>query len=152
MKPSHRILFSIYISFIVYSTISLIWGPAGIVQTSQLAVYKEKLIQNTTELREISTQLLLQSNRLRTDQGLIVLKARDLGYFEAGEGEIIIKGYNKKSINFSVGSFYKKFNFELVNLNYIRIFSSIIGLFAYLILKIFKKNIQLNKRKVLIHG
>ena len=146
MKPRHRILFSIYMTFIVYFSVSMIWGPSGIVQTSKLNAYKDKLIQNTTELRQISSKLALQSNRLRTDHDLITLKARELGYFELGEGEIIIKGYDKKNISFSVGSFYKNFTIKIVNINYIRIFSSIIGLFVYFILTIFMKKRSIYKK------
>lgn len=152
MKPSHRILVSLYLTFIVYSVISMIWGSAGIVQTSKLKIYKEKLIQNTTELREISSKLLLQSNRLRTDQRLISLKARDLGYFEAGEGEIIFKGYNKKSISYSVGIFYKRFNIQIVNKKHIRLFSLIFGIFVYLILTFVNINTPLNNKKIFVHG
>lgn len=152
MKPSHRILVSLYLTFIVYSVISMIWGSAGIVQTSKLKIYKEKLIQNTTELREISSKLLLQSNRLRTDQRLISLKARDLGYFEAGEGEIIFKGYNKKSISYSVGIFYKRFNIQIVNKKHIRLFSLFFGIFVYLILTFVNINTPLNNKKIFVHG
>ena len=152
MKPGHRILFSIYISFIVYSSVSMIWGPAGILQTSKLNLYKEKLIQNTSELREISSQLVLQSNNLRSDQDLIALKARELGFFELGEGEIVIKGYQKKNINFSVGSFYKNFSVKIVNINNIRFFSLIAGFIVYLILTIFINKRPLYKKRLQING
>lgn len=147
MKPSYRILFSIYITFIVYSTVFIIWGPAGIVQTSKLNTYKDKLIQNTTELSQINSKLVLQSNRLRTDQGLIALKARELGFFEGGEGKIIIKGYHINNVNFSIGSYYKKFNIKMANVNSFRIFSSIVGLFVYFLLTIFKKNTPVYKKR-----
>ena len=147
MKPKHRILFSIYITFVVYSTIAMIWGPAGIVQTSKLNNYKEKLVQNTTELSLISSKLILQSNRLRTDHGLIALKARDLGYFDLGEGEIIIKGYQQKNINFSVGSYFKKFDIKTPNINYIRIISSIAGLICYIFLSSLNKKLYLHPKR-----
>ncbi|MCK5671921.1 MAG: hypothetical protein KAH95_01020 [Spirochaetales bacterium] len=148
MKPKHRILLSIYITFVVYSTISMIWGPSGLVQTSKLSNYKEKLVQNTSELSLISSKLILQSNRLRTDQDLIALKARDLGYFDLGEGEIILKGYNQKNTNLSVGSYFKKFDIKTTNINYIRIISSIAGLICYLILTSLHKKMQLNSRRL----
>ena len=144
MKPKHRILLSIYITFVVYSTIAMIWGPAGMIQTSKLNSYKDKLVQNTTELSLISSKLILQSNRLRTDQELIALKARDLGYFDSGEGEIIIKGYQQKNINLSVGSYFKKFDIKTTNINYIRIISSIAGLICYLILTSLHKKLHLH--------
>lgn len=152
MKPKHRILLSIYITFIVYSTVSMIWGPAGMVQTSKLNTYKEKLLQNTEELSFISSQLFLQSNRLRTDQELITLKARDLGYFDIGEGQIIIKGYQKKNISFSVGSYYKKLNIKMPNVSYIRIISIIAGMFSFLVLTILNDNIIIQKRRLSLNG
>ena len=99
MKLGFRLLFSIYISFIVYSLLSLVWGSAGVIQTSLLKVYKDKLLQNTIELGDISNQLNLQFDRLRSDEDLITLKARDLGYFKEGEGEIILKGYKNGAIS-----------------------------------------------------
>jgi len=147
MKPGLRILFSIYITFMVYAIVSIVWGPAGIVQTSKLKVYKEKLLQNTLNLSQISSTLTLQSLRLRTDHNLIALKARELGFFNEGEGELIIKGYQKNYINYSVGSYYKKFNKEITNVTYIRIFSLIFGFMVYLIMSVFKRNYQYQSRK-----
>ncbi len=148
MKPGLRILFSIYITFMVYAIITIVWGPAGIVQTSKLKVYKEKLLQNTVDLSQISSTLTLQSLRLRTDHNLIALKARELGFFKEGEGELIIRGYQKNNINYSVGSYYKKFNKEITNVTYIRIFSVILGFMVYLIMSVFKKNYQYQSRKL----
>ena len=147
MKPGLRILFSIYITFMVYAIVSIVWGPAGIVQTSKLKVYKEKLLQNTLDLSQISSTLTLQSLRLRTDHNLITLKARELGFFNEGEGELIIKGYQKNYINYSVGSYYKKFNKEITNVTYIRMFSVIFGFMVYLIMSVFKRNHQFQNRK-----
>jgi cell division protein FtsB len=138
MKPGTRILFSFYISFIVYSSISLIWGAAGVVQTSMLEAYKKKLEQNTIELSEISSNLDLEFKRLRTDKELISLKARDLGFFREGEGEIVIKGYESNSINFLVGSYYKRFSSEVINKFSLRIFSGIMGILFFLVLTVFR--------------
>ena len=147
MNPGHRLLFSIYITFMVYTIVSIVWGPSGVIQTSKLIIYKDKLVQNTIVLSQISSQLARQSDRLRTDQGLITLKARELGYFENGDGQIIIKGYQKNNINFSVGSYYKKFNKEISNTEYIRIFSSIIGLLVFLVLSVINNNLKYRKIK-----
>ena len=147
MKPGLRILFSIYITFMVYAIVSIVWGPAGIVQTSKLKVYKEKLLQNTVDLSQISSTLTLQSLRLRTDHNLIALKARELGFFNEGEGELIIRGYQKNYINYSVGSYYKKFNKKITNVTYIRMFSVIFGFMVYLIMSVFIRNNQYQSRK-----
>jgi cell division protein FtsB len=152
MKPGHRFLFSIYISFMVYSIVIMIWGPAGTIQTSKLQVYKEKLIQNTDELSRISTKLNLQSNRLRTDQSLIELKARELGFFLKGEGEIIVKGFHKNNINFSIGSYYNSFNQIIPNVNYIRVISTFIGILVFFILTIFRTKLKFQKRKYTVSG
>lgn len=147
MKPGYRVLSSIYITFIVYSLLSLVWGSAGILQTSLLKVYKNKLVQNTIALDIISSQLELQFDRLRTDEDLIALKARELGFFSAGEGEIILNGYKKNSISFSVGSYYKNFNKKITNNSHIRLFSTFIGILSFLLMTIFKDNSNVNRRK-----
>ena len=140
MKPGYRILVSIYVAFIVYTLVVLVWGAAGILETSRLKDYKDKLLQNTIELSQISNQLAIQSNRLRTEQRLIKLKARDLGFFDDGEGQVIIRGYHKNNINYSVGSYYKRFNKEIGNINYFRLFSIIAGLIMFLLLSVLKNN------------
>ena len=136
----------------VYSIVTMVWGPAGTIQNSKLQVYKDKLIQNTTELSQISDKLALQSNRLRADQSLIALKARELGFFLEGEGEIIVKGYHKNNINFSIGSYYNNFTKINPNLNYIRLFSSSIGVMFFILLTIFSGNSKFQKRKFKING
>lgn len=145
MKPGYRILISIYISFTVYTLVVLVWGTAGVIETSRLKVYKDKLLQNTIELSHISNQLALQSNRLRTEQGLITLKARDLGYFDEGERLIIIRGYQTNNINYSVGSYYKRFNKEIRNINYFRFFSLTVGLIMFLLLSALNTNSKYKK-------
>ncbi|MCK5197994.1 MAG: septum formation initiator family protein [Spirochaetales bacterium] len=147
MKHGSRLLFSIYITFIVYSLLSLVWGAAGILQTSMLKVYKNKLVQNTIELGEISNQLDLQFDRLRTDEDLIALKARELGFFREGEGELILKGYKKNSISYSVGSYYKNFNKKVTDNSRIRLFSTIIGILSFLLMTILKDNSNVHRRK-----
>ncbi|MEA1911584.1 MAG: hypothetical protein U9N32_07915, partial [Spirochaetota bacterium] len=137
----------IYITFMVYAIVSIVWGPAGIVQTSKLQIYKEKLLQNTVDLSQISSTLTLQSLRLRTDHNLIALKARELGFFNEGEGKFIIRGYSKNYINYSVGSYYKKFNKEITNVKYFRMFSVIVGFMVYLIMSVFIRNYQYQSRK-----
>ncbi len=146
MKPGYRILLSVYITFMFYAIVSMVWGTSGLIQTEKLKSYKEKLEQNTLELSQISSSLVSQSKRLRTDSNLIAVKARDLGFFREGEGEIIIKGYNKNSINYSVGSYYNKYTNEMDNRGNIRIYSSIIGFLFFLILSIFSTKSKLNNK------
>lgn len=147
MKPGYRLLFSVYITFIVYSLSSLIWGTAGIRQTSMLKAYKNKLLQNTMELGEISNQLDIQYYRLRSDEELIALKARELGFFREGEGEIVFKGYQKSNISFSVGSYYKNFNTKVTNNNHIRLFSAIIGILSFLLMTFLRRNANVRRRR-----
>ena len=147
MKPGYRLLSSIYITFIVYSLLSFVWGSAGILQTSLLKVYRNKLVQNTIELGIISNQLELQFDRLRTDEDLIALKARELGFFKAGEGEIVLNGYEKNSISYSVGSYFKKFNKKITDNSHIRLLSAFIGIISFLLMTILKDNSNVHRRK-----
>ena len=147
MKPGYRLLLSLYITFIIYSLLSLIWGSAGIIQTSLLKIYKDKLVSNTIELEEIGNQLDLKFDRLRTDEGLIALKARKLGFFKEGEGEIILDRYKKNTISYTVGSYYKNFNKRINDKSHIRLFSTIIGVLSFLLMTILKDNSNANHRK-----
>lgn len=147
MKPGYRLLISLYITFIIYSLLSLIWGSAGIIQTSLLKIYKDKLVSNTIELEEIGNQLDLKFDRLRTDEGLIALKARKLGFFKEGEGEIILDGYKKNTISYTVGSYYKNFNMRINDNSHIRLFSTIIGILSFLLMTVLKDNSNANQRK-----
>ncbi|MCF6334205.1 MAG: septum formation initiator family protein [Spirochaetales bacterium] len=136
MKPGYRFLFSIYITFVIYSLGTLVWGSAGILQTSQLENYKNRLASNTIELGEIGSKLETQFNLLRLDEDLIAVKARDLGYLSSNEGRIIIEGYNPGNRGFNVGSYYKRYNSPVSNSNKIRLFSLLMGVFFFLILSI----------------
>ncbi len=147
MKPGYRLLFSIYITFIVYTLSSLVWGTAGILQTSMLKAYKNKLVLNTMELGEISNQLDIQFYRLRSDEDLIALKARELGFFREGEGEIVFKGYKKSNTSFSVGSYYKKFNTKVTNNVHLRLFSAIIGILSFLLMTVLRRNTNVYRRR-----
>lgn len=147
MKPGYRLFFSLYITFIVYSISFLIWGTAGLLQTSMLKAYKNKLVQNTMELGEISNQLDIQFHRLRSDEDLIALKARELGFFKEGEGEIVFNGYQKSNISFSVGSYYQKFNTKVTNNSHIRRFSAIIGILSFLLMTVLRRDTNVQSKR-----
>ncbi|MCK5198938.1 MAG: septum formation initiator family protein [Spirochaetales bacterium] len=147
MKPGYRLFFSLYITFIVYSISFLIWGTAGLLQTSMLKAYKNKLVQNTMELGEISNQLDIQFHRLRSDEDLIALKARELGFFKEGEGEIVFNGYQKSNISFSVGSYYQKFNTKVTNNSHIRLFSAIIGILSFLLMTVLRRDTNVQSKR-----
>jgi len=152
MKSGYRILFSFYITFVIYSIGTLFLGNAGIVQASLLENYRNKLVENTTNLKHISLRLESQYNSLISNHELIALKARDLGYFKKDEGQIIIKNYQKKPYNFIVGSFYQRFSNNVLSTEYIRIFSAFIGILTFLILTVFKGNSHVYKKRRSVIG
>ena len=152
MKSGYRILFSFYITFVVYSLGTLFLGNAGIVQASLLENYRNKLVENTTNLKHISSKLDSQYNSLISNHELIVLKARDLGYFKNDEGKIIIKNYQKRPYNLIVGSFYQRFSNKVLSSEYIRIISALMGILTFLILTVFKGNSNEYKRRKSVTG
>jgi len=152
MKSGYRILLSFYITFVVYSIGTLFLGNAGIVEASLLKNYRNKLVENTTNLKHISFRLESQYNSLISNHELIALKARDLGYLKKDEGQIIIKNYKKKPYNFIVGSFYQRFSNNVLSAEYIRIFSAFIGILTFLILTIFKGNSHVYKKRRSVIG
>ncbi|MCD6578851.1 hypothetical protein J7L48_05200, partial [bacterium] len=89
---------------------------------------------------------------LISNHELIALKARDLGYFNKDEGQIIIKNYQKKPYNFIVGSFYQRFSKNVLSAEYIRIFSAFIGILTFLILTVFKGNSHVYKKRRSVIG
>jgi len=147
MKSGYRILFSFYITFVIYSIGTLFLGSAGIVEASLLEKYRNKLTENTINLKTINSNLESKYNSLISNHDLIALKARDLGYLKKDEGKIIIKSYQQKTNNFTVGSFYQRFSSNVLNTEYIRIFSGFIGIFTFLILTVFKGNSNVSKRR-----
>ncbi len=147
MKTGYRILLSFYITFVIYSIGTLFLGSAGIVEASLLDKYRNKLSENTINLKAINSNLESQYNSLISNHDLITLKARDLGYFKIGEGQIIIQSYKPKTYNFTVGSFYQRFSYNVLKSEYIRIFSAFIGIFTFLILTVFKGSSNVSKRR-----
>lgn len=147
MRSGYRILLSIYVTFIIYSLLSLIWGSSGILETARLTVHRDLLAKNTERLSEINENLDVQFESLSTDSELITLKARELGYYADGEGEIVISGYKKRGIAYSVGSYYKNFEKRVVSGYNLRMVAAVIGLLCFLFMTLGKGSLNAPERK-----
>ena len=147
MKTGYRLLFSLYVSFFVYSLLFFIWRSSGLIETTRLVNHRDKLSHNTKILSELNNKLDVQFDRLRSDSDLISLKARDLGFLKKGEGSIVLNGFKRSGISYSVGSYYKKFQSDTAPVNNFRIFALISGILTFLIMTLIKGNYNAHQRK-----
>lgn len=104
MKVFARITLSVYFAFLIYSLLSFFLSPSGYIQYQKQLQYKARLEKNLVELQKINSSLSFQLNSLVSDKEKITLLSRELGYFEEGEGRIMINGYEKRKNFFTIGS------------------------------------------------
>ena len=103
MKGIFRLAVSLYIVVICLIVLNIFFSPEGVISYSGLKSYKETIEQNITELTDINSSLILDSEKLMNQSEEIKVQARELGWVEENEGIIVVKGYEKTSSGYSIG-------------------------------------------------
>ena len=92
-----RILWCIYIGFIVFNLVTLISGTYGLSNIHRLETFKEKLIHHADRLNLKYDKLTDEIVRLSNDHDRIKQAVRPLGYID--KNEKVIKIVNSKKGN-----------------------------------------------------
>ena len=100
-------LYSLYITFCVYSVLTLVWGSNGILEMRKLENFRYSIEKNIGNLETLHGDLADELDRLKSSSELIRLRSRELGYFEKDEVIIRIAGYHKLTNFYSVGRLIK---------------------------------------------
>ncbi len=131
MKILFRLAFSVYITFMLYMTLMLLFGPTGTMAVRELDSYKARLESNIEQLEGINSELNSQLSRLMSDRETIAVLARELGYYGTGEGAINIPGYQARKNSYVVGSIVYSAESERGSQDYIRLSSLAIGILTF---------------------
>lgn len=103
MKGITRLGISIYISVIILIALNLLTGPGGLKDYRQLQKYRTTIEQNIAALQGINSELLSDSGKLIHQADEIKIQARELGWVEANEGIIVVRGYDQNKPGYSMG-------------------------------------------------
>ena len=127
MKIGTRLLFSVYIGFVVASVVHCIYGPSGMLAYTKIEGEAAKLEANLDELKGIYHDLSVEFDSLRRSGEQVALKARDLGYLYENEGIIDVANiWHPSSGYYAVGRIVGPGRFDSDN----RHFSFIAGILA----------------------
>ena len=104
MKLGPRFLAAIYVGFFVHTILVVVWGESGVIPMRELEAYRDKLVENVTNLQEINRNLGEDRDRLLNDPVEIELRARELGYRRSGEVRVTIPAVKKDIRRWTLGA------------------------------------------------
>jgi cell division protein FtsB len=135
MKRVWSFLLGVYVAGMAYGGLTLIWGPKGYLQYQHLLAYKVKLEANVNQLEDYHSDLALHAKSLASDRKAVMLAARELGYYQADEGRIVLEnGYKPTSSgSFAVGAFIKPYESEKSPIFVLKLVAIFMGAIATLL-------------------
>lgn len=98
-----NILKAVFIGFTLYSLLVLEGGTYGISALSELKSFKEKQIENISNLKQKNNILRNDLDSLKSNVTELELKARRVGYFRQGEKVVFIEGIKQQSRKLNPG-------------------------------------------------
>lgn len=107
-----KILWSLYLGFVLYSIIMLYSGAAGYSNMKALNYFELNLRNHVEDLQIKSDKLNDEINRLSNDQDRLKLALRPLGYIESGQKMIKILDNNSKNSLYDMDYQYNIPNFK----------------------------------------
>ena len=140
MKLIHRLLISLYTTFVVFAWLSFFFGPDGLAESRQLEKYKEKLVKGNLLMERINLKLDNEFKNLESDPERIALEARSLGYYHENEGIFLLEGYRMDLKGYSVGSLFRAYSGRASSLATIRLAALSLGIIVFFLLTIFARN------------
>ncbi len=133
MKIS-RLIYSTFIGFTLYLSLLLIYGETGLSAIKKVESYKELLNLNLNEIQEINEELTVEFNSLSSDNELIKLKARALGYFAREDHIVHISNWNPDINCYNPGHVFKEEYLTEINYNKFRICGFSVSFIVYIFL------------------
>ncbi len=129
------IRFGLYISisFVLGTTLLLVWGESGVRAYRQLQEYNLRLQNNIAGLERTNSDLLIELDALRHDPEAIALKARELGFMKEDEQLIRIDGYESAPTHYTVGRILRRNRSPGKRDNLIKLFALVAPILLYLI-------------------
>ncbi len=106
----------------------------------ELDLYKTAIMTNIKDLEGINRSLQIESERLIHDSDEIKIKARELGWIDWDEGVIIVKGFSRSQIGYTMGRLLSREHNKYENTTIYRLVSLMIGFLFYIASGFLKKN------------
>ena len=132
MKIS-KLLYAIFVGLAIYSLLIFSEGDTGLKAMSKVESYKELLNSNLENIKKINIELSTEFDSLSTDNELIKLKARALGYFEKNDHIVHITNWNPDYNEYKPGHVIKKEYLSYIDEGQFRMISLSGFLFALII-------------------
>lgn len=107
MKIS-KLIYSIFVGFVLFSFLIFSEGDTGLKAMEKVESYRKMLDSNLESIRKINEELTVEFDSLSTDNDLIKLKARALGYFDINDHLVHIENWNPDYNEYRPGFVIKK--------------------------------------------
>lgn len=107
MKLSN-FLYALLAGLVIYSLLIYTGGDTGLSAMAKAENYKEMLAGNLESIREINRELTVDFDALSSDNELIKLKARSLGYYEKDDHLVHIENWNPDYNEYKPGIVIKR--------------------------------------------
>lgn len=102
------ILYSLLAGLVIYCLLLLAYGDTGFRAIVKAETYKSVLSENLEKLREINRELTVDFDALSSDDDLIKIKARALGYYEKDDHLVHIEKWNPDADEYRPGFIVKR--------------------------------------------
>lgn len=89
---------ALFSAFGVFSLLIYFWGEKGVVAMDELILYQDELMKNITDLQKRNGRLRNTMDKLRYEEDLLKLRARQIDYYQAGEKVIRIDGWRDPAV------------------------------------------------------
>ena len=129
-------LAAVYIAFMTYGVELYVWGDHGILAYKDLAVYKQRLVQNIEELKRTGANLRREAESLQYSAETVALYARKLGYFDSDERHLRVEGMKLQKDYFVVGELVKPYSRSEIDRTVFRIIALLAGGIGYIMLRL----------------
>lgn len=103
MKPARLVLY-VAVGFALRSLALLLWGGGGLADYRRVEAVRAQLEANIEELKTINSGLRGEVEALGSDPERIVLAARRLGYFRAGDQVVRFEGSEPRRSLYVLGT------------------------------------------------
>ena len=94
MKIYFRVIVPVFVTVLVYTVLSLFFGPKGIYSKRFIEVQRDTLIKHVNLLNKTSYELDTHIRNLTYDPSTIAIYAHELGYIYDDEGIIKLVNFN----------------------------------------------------------
>jgi hypothetical protein len=133
------LFYSLFIGLSIYSLLVFSDGDTGLKAMSRVESYRELLNDNLEKIREINEELTIDFDSLTTDNEMIKLKARALGYFDKEDHLVHVANWNPDYNEYKPGHIIKREYLTDIDETSFRMISFSFILFSFTIMMLMDK-------------